>query len=204
VASVTDIELGHRSLFQLGKILHRDISINNVMITESAQEGDPKGFLIDLDMASMADSETNSGALYRTGTLEFIAIGILDRTERHTYRHDLESFFYVLLWICIKYDSAGNRAKPGSAILEMWSSSPASAVKLHQISLGFDYILDSLADGFGDLRGMLRQLREAIFYPPAAGGNLFLRTPEGDHAPMYQGVIDAIDGQLRGGLFQGK
>jgi hypothetical protein len=30
--------------------------------------------------------------------MEFIAIGALREFE-HTYRHDLESFFYTLLWI---------------------------------------------------------------------------------------------------------
>lgn len=32
-----------------------------------------------------------------TGTMEFMAINILRRGVEHTYRHDLDSFFYVLL-----------------------------------------------------------------------------------------------------------
>jgi serine/threonine protein kinase len=195
VASVTDLELGHRSLFERCKVLHRDISINNVMITESAQEGGPKGFLIDLDMASMADSETNSGALYRTGTQEFIAIEILSRSARHTYRHDLESFFYVLLWICINYDSAGNLVNPKPDILRSWSDDSAADIKELQMNpRRFENILGSLADGFEVLVGMLRQLRETLF-PPGAGF-LFLGTPEGDHRPMYQAIITAIDNKL--------
>ena len=69
------------------------------MITESAhwEEGDPKGFLIDLDMASRASEESNSRAFHRTGTFEFMDIEILMKSSRHSYRHDLESFFYVLL-----------------------------------------------------------------------------------------------------------
>ena len=87
--------LGHRSLLECCDILHRDISLHNIMITESVhqKEGDPKGFLIDLDMASKAGSESNSGARHRTGTFEFMAIEVLEGDGRHSYRHDLESFF---------------------------------------------------------------------------------------------------------------
>jgi hypothetical protein len=36
---------GHKSLLEDGKILHRDISENNIIITEAATKGDPKGML---------------------------------------------------------------------------------------------------------------------------------------------------------------
>ena len=57
------------------------------------------GCLIDLDYAIKAQAFP-SGALDRTGTYPFIAINILSGKERHRYRHDLESFFYVMLWTC--------------------------------------------------------------------------------------------------------
>ncbi|KAI5780635.1 hypothetical protein DFH27DRAFT_656955 [Peziza echinospora] len=41
------------------------------------------------------------GAPHRTGTLPFISIGVLNG-HLHTYSHDLESFLYVLLWLCIR------------------------------------------------------------------------------------------------------
>lgn len=53
----------------------------------------------------------------RTGTLEFMAIEILGQYGRHSYRHDLESFFYVLLWICIRCASVSNPVKPRPTIL---------------------------------------------------------------------------------------
>ena len=58
-------------------------------------------------MASKASSESNSGARHRTGTFEFIAIEVLERDGPHSYRHDLESFFYVLPGVCIM----GNESK---------------------------------------------------------------------------------------------
>ena len=115
--------LGHRSLLECCDFLHHDISLHNIMITESAhrKEGDPKGFLIDLDMASKSSSESNSGARHRTGTFDFMAIEVLERDGHHSYRHDLESFFYLLLWVCINYTAAGVQVVPRPTVLDKWS-----------------------------------------------------------------------------------
>jgi serine/threonine protein kinase len=98
------IALCHRrpqSLLEEGRILHRDISENNIIIAEATTEGDPKGMLIDVDLAKELDS-VPSGASHRTGTMRFMAIELL-QGKGHTYRHDLESFFYVFIWMCIHY-----------------------------------------------------------------------------------------------------
>ncbi|KAI9858847.1 MAG: hypothetical protein M1824_004012 [Vezdaea acicularis] len=81
----------HKSLYDEGNILHRDISENNIIITDSRDKTGYKGMLIDLDLAKELDSE-RSGARHRTGTMEFIAIEVLEGMP-HTYRHDLESFY---------------------------------------------------------------------------------------------------------------
>jgi serine/threonine protein kinase len=70
-----DIFRAHRPLYQDGNILHRGISENNVIIAEAEKEGEPKGLLIDLDLAKELDSGP-SGARHRTGTMEFMAIEI--------------------------------------------------------------------------------------------------------------------------------
>jgi len=87
--------LGHRSLYQDAHILHRDISINNVLINPSTGGG----FLVDLDLAINPSRLTASGAPHRTGTFDFMAIGV-HSGDQHTYRHDLESFFWLLLYLC--------------------------------------------------------------------------------------------------------
>jgi serine/threonine protein kinase len=89
--ALRDAIAGHRSLLEDGKIIHRDISENNIIITEHASEGDPKGRLIDLDLAKELGS-VPSGASHRTGTMQLMAIEVL-QGKGHTYRHDLESFF---------------------------------------------------------------------------------------------------------------
>lgn len=54
------------------------------------------GILIDLDLSKELGSG-RSGARYRIGTMEFMAIKVLLGIS-YTYRHNLESFFYVLIW----------------------------------------------------------------------------------------------------------
>lgn len=97
---------GHESLLD-AKILHRDISVGNVML----YEGEDDGFLIDLDLAVKIDREKASGALSKTGTKVFMAIGAL-YGENHSFMHDLESFFWVLFWLCAHWNGPSQeRAK---------------------------------------------------------------------------------------------
>ncbi|KAK7732535.1 hypothetical protein SLS53_008421 [Cytospora paraplurivora] len=97
---------GHESLYKAG-FLHRDISINNLMINEDVKDNCSwRSFLIDLDLAIETSRSVASGAKGRTGTRAFMAIGVL-QGEQHSFMHDLESFFWVLFWICIHYDGPG-------------------------------------------------------------------------------------------------
>ncbi|KAK7229627.1 hypothetical protein V2G26_001797 [Clonostachys chloroleuca] len=93
---------GHESLYKAG-FLHRDISINNLMINEDNDNPSWPSFLIDLDLAIKEQREGVSGAKGKTGTRAFMGIGTL-LGEQHSFMHDLESFFWVLFWICIHYD----------------------------------------------------------------------------------------------------
>ncbi|KAI0160808.1 hypothetical protein GGR57DRAFT_490407 [Xylariaceae sp. FL1272] len=93
---------GHESLFKAG-FLHRDISINNLLINESPSRS---SFLIDLDLAIKTNRLQASGAREKTGTRAFMAIGVLVGDD-HSFMDDLESFFWVLFWICIHYDKHG-------------------------------------------------------------------------------------------------
>ncbi|KAI5790696.1 hypothetical protein DFH27DRAFT_570996 [Peziza echinospora] len=82
-------------------IMHRDVSVNNIMISTSTS-----GYLIDLDFAVLLCRQNASGAPHRTGTPEFMATDVLDG-KSHLPRHDLESFFYVLIWIYTNYPVPG-------------------------------------------------------------------------------------------------
>lgn len=92
----------HESLRKAG-ILHRDISINNLLINEDINNPSWPFFLINLDLAINGEREGASGANTKTSTKAFMAIGAL-LGEQHSFMHDLESFFWVLWWICIDHE----------------------------------------------------------------------------------------------------
>lgn len=96
--------LGHGWLFKHANILHRDVSVGNMMIRE--REGKIYGVLNDFDLSEDL-SETPKYALHdRTGTPAFMAWQLQMNKEptRHLYRYDLESFFWVLVWLAHRYD----------------------------------------------------------------------------------------------------
>lgn len=90
---------GHESLYRIG-FLHRDISINNLMINKDINNLSWPSFLIDLDLATKEQREYASGAQGKMGMRAFMAVGVL-LGEQNSFMHDLELFFWVLFWICI-------------------------------------------------------------------------------------------------------
>lgn len=93
----------HKELYRRAGILHRDVSENNIVLTDPDTNNGCTGLLIDLDRA-IETTKMSSGLLTLTGTREFMAYGLLNakpsKPAVHTYQHDIESFFYVLLWVC--------------------------------------------------------------------------------------------------------
>ncbi len=182
---------GHRSLYEKGNILHRDISENNIIITD----GDYKGMLIDLDLAKERDKGP-SGARHRTGTMEFMAIEVLDGVS-HTYRHDLESFFYVFLWTCICYgwDFSGRAAgRPEPSLLRSWyrgSYEDIARVKQGDMhKQRFEKILAEFPPAFNYAKELARRVRQILF--PIRGDAPFTGTLK-DHDAMYQPIIQAFE-----------
>ncbi|RMZ89596.1 hypothetical protein DV736_g3180, partial [Chaetothyriales sp. CBS 134916] len=143
--ALRDAIKAHESLYRKGNILHRDISENNIIITDPKTDGF-KGMLIDLDLAKELGSG-RSGARCRTGTMEFMAIEVLQGIS-HTYRHDLESFFYVLIWQCGRRGWKflhSSKEQPAPSLLTKWYIGTyreiASAKRGHMHVDGFEDIL---------------------------------------------------------------
>ncbi|KAF2254157.1 hypothetical protein BU26DRAFT_474426 [Trematosphaeria pertusa] len=110
---------GYESLHTKAGMLQGDISPNNLMMNEEDDNPSWRSFLIDLDLAIKEQREKSSGAWGKTGTRAFMAIGVLLDDEEHSFMHDLESFFWVLFWICIHYDGLGKDI--GSTQFECWN-----------------------------------------------------------------------------------
>ncbi|KAF9255762.1 hypothetical protein L218DRAFT_883375 [Marasmius fiardii PR-910] len=109
-----DIIKCHRWLVNVPRILHRDISVNNLMFRP---RGDRKfGVLNDFDLACTIEEVRRATSKQRTGTKPFIAMDLLELDESakgpHFIRYDLESIVYVFAWIvCVMSKSERSRIR---------------------------------------------------------------------------------------------
>ena len=130
------------------------------------------GVLTDYDLASWTSSLTRDytkTSQQRTGTPPFMAFGLLDGSDGlHLYRHDVESFFYVMVMIATQYeirarrkgDAGGVQIRQGKLPFERWFGQPlyedlASFKKTFLLDLEY---LD-LSPTFEDFRGWLLELQ---------------------------------------------
>ncbi|KAI0122424.1 hypothetical protein F4814DRAFT_408678 [Daldinia grandis] len=164
---------GHESLRRAG-ILHRDISINNLMINEDDSNPSWPSFLIDLDLAIKEEEkqEGASGAKGKVGTRAFMAIGAL-LGEQHSFMQDLESFFWVLFWICI-HDNGPNgpNGKRLNRVVPQFDSwNYADTEELAKLKLGTvsdeDIFRKTTAEFFTEyyesLVPLVNRMRKAVF-----------------------------------------
>lgn len=134
---------GHRVLFEEGNILHRDLSVSNLMY--EIRDGKVAGILKDFDLAVLVLnkektlSPPTSNCNHRTGAAVFMAheLLILDSSAVHSYRHDVESFFYVLLWTAVGY----KRTKPlkGGDSFRSWRKNDGKTIQQVKQSLFMTY-----------------------------------------------------------------
>ncbi|KAI9147408.1 serine/threonine-protein kinase Sgk2 [Paramyrothecium foliicola] len=188
----------HRSLYVEGKILHRDISSNNIIITNPKTANGFKGMLIDLDLAKIRDSGP-SGARHQTGTMQFMAVEVLRKTD-HTYRHDLESFFYVLLWMCARQawnnGLAGEQKPPKDSLLRKWEIGSfkdiADAKEGHMTVNSLERIMGEFPLAMDVVKPLCLKIRKILF-PLDKDERMSFGTPDGDPGQLYSPIIAALD-----------
>jgi hypothetical protein len=157
---------GHESLLRKAGILHRDISVNNLMVNEDSSNLSWSSFLIDLDLAIPIDRINASGAKGKTGTRPFMAIGAL-RGEQHSFMHDLESFFWVLFWICIHYNGPGKVI--GRTKFESWNFFDTETLAIQKLgyvareSIFIETITRSFTPYYRPLIPWVNRLRRVVF-----------------------------------------
>lgn len=153
------------------------------------------GFLIDLDLAIKIDRENASGAPSKTGTKVFMAIGAL-YNEVHNFMHDLESFFWVLFWICVHWNGPGrSRSKTK---YDSWNYEPTQ--KLAEIKKGkvdeeekfTEEVEKEITAQCKPLIPSIQELWEAVF----PGGKRWLREDRQLYSRMksvLQRAIETLD-----------
>ncbi|KAI0072497.1 hypothetical protein K474DRAFT_1711526 [Panus rudis PR-1116 ss-1] len=154
VQAMKDAIEGHRDAYKAG-VLHRDISISNILIFDECDKRRTKevGVLIDFDNGiSLKPDRLSVNDDQLSGTTPFVSAELLSRSPYfvkevdldllddeqlmsdpagqpgistsvilfHCWLHDLESFFWVLLWCCISRGGPGGMRRP-----ELWSNTPA-------------------------------------------------------------------------------
>ncbi|KAI0355846.1 hypothetical protein OH77DRAFT_268114 [Trametes cingulata] len=126
IQAIRDAIVGHRQAREKARVLHRDVSVGNILIVNEPNERGFYGFLHDYDYSSIESEDEDegyesgsssphqtvengegSGHKGRTGTYYFMAFEIL-RGDRggpiiHNTHHDLESFYWVLIWIVLRH-----------------------------------------------------------------------------------------------------
>ncbi|KAJ3526337.1 hypothetical protein NM688_g8273 [Phlebia brevispora] len=123
-------------------ILHRDISVNNIMYE---MRGDKYYFiLIDFDMAVILPADPNAAYVpssrHRTGTLPFMAFELIQNASisstkgwepiRHLLRHDYESLFWVTIWCVLVLLTCGLRSDVKQNLLDNAKDLEASNLRL--------------------------------------------------------------------------
>ncbi|KAF5358737.1 hypothetical protein D9757_012256 [Collybiopsis confluens] len=106
-----DILQVHRWLYTEANILHRDLSMGNIMFRRVG--GKVYGVLNDFDLSSFLPLRDEPSSQWRTGTRPYMACDLLMKgwCGGPLYRHDLESLFYIMLILCCHYKSP-DRALP--------------------------------------------------------------------------------------------
>lgn len=197
MAALGDIVRALRSLYLHANIFHRDVSPQNIIIIPGdRQDPDaPAGMLIDLDMALDLTNPPSERLL--VGLRGFMAIGILGGDD-HTYRHDLESLFYVFLWMAICHNGATSHHVPETSRLNAWRGADFLAV-FHQKRKDMQpmeftkWTEDEFTQPFRRCLPLATTIHQLLF--PIRNGKMFIGT---DHEPddrerLYAGMIAAFE-----------
>jgi serine/threonine protein kinase len=196
--AIRDAIKAHRMLYFTGGILHRDISGGNIVISNHTDpySGEKRfGTLIDFDHAVQVDKVPRYGPA--VGTPRYLAIGLL-RGEAHTYRHDLESFFYVFLWRA----TLGRRKRKecSDKLICRWEDDRDGGAFKKVMSMAsrgtFDGIVQQFQPEFQRYASIAWAWRKALFFPTSSVQALFDARPQGSPEKLYDEMLQAVDTAL--------
>lgn len=207
--ALRDAVKAHRSLYQDGRILHRDINPSNIIIpsySSTRDATDPaRGVLIDFDMAK-ENSEPHQPH-QAVGTYIFQAIGVLQAylpDNPHTYRHDLESFFYTFLFLAVAPrpvpDGENQLQLPASSVLREWNEGrlfDKANRKTQDMDSADEFrrrIVEEFTPEFQEFRALAEKLR-TILFPVDSDGEVCVGTDMTEQGTntLYEAVIGAFE-----------
>ncbi|KAI6009300.1 hypothetical protein EDC04DRAFT_2906585 [Pisolithus marmoratus] len=97
-----DVPRAHWKAYNDAKVLHSDITANNILIKDNGE-----GVLIGWELAIFLDDRTDSNIHMRRDhsvTQQFVSAALLANPgQTHTLQDDIESFLHVLVWTILSY-----------------------------------------------------------------------------------------------------
>ncbi|KAJ1859016.1 hypothetical protein LPJ73_001831, partial [Coemansia sp. RSA 2703] len=175
VKVITDVMRTHYRIRWDADILHRDISINNVLFYETDDSSDVQGLLIDFDHAVDLSVPETKRHLDRSGTLPFMSINNLNgQVDLVTGLDDWESVIYVLCWIGTYGFNTSCRPDPadyGKFYIRKWYEDSLGDITRTKMSdLNSESCFSMLTEQFlqdfphiEDLEDLIHDLRTAMF-----------------------------------------
>ncbi|KAH8109294.1 hypothetical protein DFH11DRAFT_1628558 [Phellopilus nigrolimitatus] len=192
-----ELVLAIKNIFQIIKklkdegVVHQDINLRNIILAKNNNGGRfRKAFLVNFDQAINTTEQLLELAKgKRTGTLPFMAIGILEDQDRksplpHGYNQDLESVFYIFCWICTVLEGPYGKVRTTDNFkIEMSEVARWAGIKNPNHDLDFlscakrvvtrnktefdRSVIKEIAPYFADLVPCLSSIRKVLFLNPA-------------------------------------
>ena len=205
--SLRDAIKAHQDLYERGEMLHRDISATNMVMTNPEDADGFKTILIDLHLAK-CDFSVAGDSVQFSGTSKFAAPSVL-QGGMHTCKSDLESFFYVFLWLCAKGGPSSWRQElpdksPPKSLLDSWNTgdfSDLARVKSGDVSnkAQLQRIMDEFPPPVKCVQSVCNNLRRILFPPDPedlpVGLQSSLELQGADN--LYKRVIEEFDHAIK-------
>ncbi|KAI0368967.1 hypothetical protein BV20DRAFT_1113866 [Pilatotrama ljubarskyi] len=102
-----DCLMAHEDAYEKAKVMHRDISVGNIIMVPKIVDGETiyQGFLTDWELSKRLDQYgLEPSHPDRTGTWQFMSVNALDHPGKQMELADeFESMFHAMLWCAIRY-----------------------------------------------------------------------------------------------------
>ncbi|RXW13102.1 hypothetical protein EST38_g12751 [Candolleomyces aberdarensis] len=209
LCALRDAIAGHKRLFKKG-ILHRDVSIQNVVLGKPEAEPGDCGVLIDLDMATRRGEDGfHPHTDWRIGIPLYQSIMVLSSNSLsqplpHDHLDDLESFLYILTHILYSYDCHGALHEVDDLLTDWDECSGTIAACLKESFLARQFLPKNISmrwpsasldvfRGFKDLILPMVDQKVALTLARPENGPEILKALMLDAEHHYNGVIRLFD-----------